>query len=77
MTGADGYTVFDYDPRTAAWANAALKVARECAADPALQGPDNLRHSGTWFVGVDALPNAADGSIGGIPLAGPWQDAVP
>lgn len=42
-----------------------------------MQSPDNLRHGRTWFVGVDALPNGADGSIGGVPLAGPWQDHVP
>ena len=77
MTGADGFTVFDHDPRTAAWAQGALIEARKAAANPMLQGPDNLRHGKTWFVGVDVLPNAKDGSIGGVPLAGPWQDFVP
>ena len=77
MTGADGFRVFDHDPRVAAWAQAALVEARKVAADPVMQGADNLRHGQTWFVGVDALPNAADGSIGGVPLAGPWQDCVP
>lgn len=77
MTGADGFEVFDHDPRTAAWAQAALIHARKVAADPLMRGPDNLRHGQTWFVGVDALPNAADGSIGGVSFAGPWQGVVP
>ncbi len=77
MTVADGFEVFDHDPRTAAWAQAALDEARKVAADPQMQGPDNLRHGRTWFVGVDALPNAGDGSIGGVPLAGPWERLVP
>lgn len=36
----------------------------------------NLRHGETWFVGVDALPNRPDGSIGGVPLVGNWRDHV-
>ena len=35
-----------------------------------------MRHGNTWFVGVDALPNAADGSIDGVPLGGAWQKHV-
>lgn len=77
MTGAEGFRVFDQDPRVAAWAQAALIAARKIAANPVMRGADNLRHGQTWFVGVDALPNAADGSIDGVPLAGPWQDDVP
>lgn len=77
MKGADGFRVFDHDPRTAAWAEAALIAAHGVVADPAMQGPDNLRHGRTWFVGVDALPNELDGSIAGVPLAGPWQDHTP
>ena len=75
--GADGFKVFEHDPRTAAWAKAALIEARKVAADPKMQRASNLRHDKTWFVGVDALPNAVDGSIGGTPLAGPWQEDVP
>jgi hypothetical protein len=33
-----------------------------------------LQCQDTWFVGVDALPTAPDGSIGGVPLAGPAID---
>jgi hypothetical protein len=76
MTGPDGYRVFGHDPRTHRWAQAALRAALKVASSPARQGPDNLRHQKTWFVGVDALPNAADGSIAGVPLGGPWQEHV-
>lgn len=74
---AQGFDVFPPDPRVARWARAARRVAEGVAADPAWHGPDNLRHGRTWFVGVDALPNAADGAIAGVPLAGPWQGLVP
>jgi len=77
VTGADGFQVFDSDPRTARWARAALDAARKITAQPEWRGPDNLRHGQTWFVGVDALPNAPDGSIAGVPLRGPWQRHVP
>ncbi len=77
MIGAQGFIVFDADARVRRWARAAHEVARGIAADPACRGADNLRHGATWFVGVDALPNAADGSIAGVPFAGPWQDHVP
>lgn len=61
-----GYVVYDHDPRVAAWAKAALgAVAR--------LDRSQRRHGQTWFVGVDALPNAEDGSIDGVPLAGPWD----
>jgi hypothetical protein len=73
VTGPEGFCVYDHDPRVAAWAAAALDAARGVAAQPEWRGPDNLRHGQTWFVGVDALPNAADGSIGGVALAGPWH----
>jgi hypothetical protein len=54
------------DPRLAAWAAAALPVAKgivETSRDP-------WRCGGTWFVGVDALPNGPDGRIGDTPF--PW-----
>ena len=70
-----GYRVFDPDPGLAAWAAAALDAGRAVAADRALQA-QWLRHGGTWFVGVDALPNAPDGSVQGAALTGPWQAHV-
>jgi hypothetical protein len=63
------------DPAIAAWARAALPLARqvlEAANHP-------WRAGGTWFVGVDALPNGPDGGIGDVPF--PWSalplDPVP
>lgn len=76
LTG-DGLAVLRHDARVAAWAAAALKIAKTVAADPNQQARW-LRHDGTWFVGVDSLPNAPDGSVNRVPLAGPWDvDAVP
>lgn len=54
-----GFAVWDYDPEVAAWAQAAQKAA--LAVDTS-----ERRHGRTWFVGVDALPNATDGSIHGV-----------
>ena len=63
----DGYALIPYSAATARWAQAAHD-----AAVPVIQDPQEratwLRHQGTWFVGVDALPNARDGSVGGVPL---------
>jgi len=69
----DGWQVLPFDQRVRDWAGAAHRAAMIVTADPALQARW-LRHGGTWFVGVDALPNAADGSIGGVAFAGPWAD---
>ena len=76
MTQDAGYSVFDADPDVLRWARAAHQVACQLAADPEVRA-GNLRHGETWFVGVDALPNAADGSIAGVPLWGPWQEHIP
>jgi hypothetical protein len=73
----DGFTIFEADACVARWAHAARAVAREVAQRPQMRGPDNLRHQQTWFVGVDALPNGRDGSMGGTPLKGPWEAHVP
>ncbi|MDF3413310.1 hypothetical protein HKX54_02480 [Sulfitobacter sp. M57] len=70
-----GFGVFDADPRVADWAKAAHKLACKISADPVVRAT-NMRHGNTWFVGVDALPNTSDGSIAGVPLAGPWQDHI-
>ncbi|HSG54967.1 MAG TPA: hypothetical protein VLA45_05890, partial [Paracoccaceae bacterium] len=77
MTPEAGFRVYGYDPACDRWARAAHEVAVGIAADPRWRGPDNLRHGGTWFVGVDALPNDAQGAVAGVPLAGPWQADVP
>lgn len=62
-------------PATRAWARAARVVGRRVLADPAMRAAW-MQCEGTWFVGVDALPNAPDGSIAGVPLAGPAVDAL-
>lgn len=68
----DGFAVFPHDPKVLAWS-----VAAHMAALDVVQTLGDLRHGGTWRVGVDELPNAADGSIGGVPLFGAWQGVVP
>ncbi len=65
-------------PREAAvlhWAEAARPAALRVTADPAMRARW-LRHGETWFVGVDALPNAPDGAVGGVPLEGSWREIV-
>lgn len=71
----DGFMVLPYDRAVADWAAAAHAEALKITADPAQQARW-LRHGSTWFVGVDALPNAPDGSVGGVALAGAWQGLV-
>lgn len=66
MVGAAGWRRIGPDPALAGWAAAARPIA--CAALAASQEP--LRCGGTWVVGLDLLPNDADGTVGGVPL--PW-----
>ncbi len=70
-----GWARYPADPRILAWAEAAHRVAVGVAEDPGMQARW-LQCEGTWFVGVDALPSATDGSVGGVPLAGTVIDAV-
>ncbi|WP_375281897.1 hypothetical protein [Pseudooctadecabacter sp.] len=72
----DGFAVFPEDPDVARWVQAAYRAGLTAIGDPDLQAKW-LRHGGTWFVGVDALPTKGDGSIHGAPLAGAWRGAVP
>ncbi len=61
-----GWRRIGQDPAIAAWAAAALPLARQ-----ALHNTDQpLRCGGTWAVGLDLLPNDATGAVGGVPL--PW-----
>lgn len=57
-----GWQRFDHDPALAWWVEHARPAARAAIADPA--NAHWLRCGGTWFAGVNVLPNAADGSIG-------------
>ncbi len=70
-----GWRRFAPDADIRRWAAAALAPARAAVRDPA-----NARWhvcEGTWFVGVDALPNGPDGAVAGSgPLTGAVIDAV-
>lgn len=61
----DGFAVFAAEADLAQWADAACRVGQRI-----LEQGGERRHGGTWFVGVDALPNMPDGSIHGVPLRG-------
>lgn len=72
---ADGYAVFPPQAGVLRWANEARKRAEKITSDPVHQA-NWLRHDKTWFVGVDALDNDPDGSVGGAPLTGPWEPHI-
>lgn len=66
---ARGWVRFGRDPALAPWLAAALPAARAAAADPA--NADWMRCQGTWFAGVNVLPNDAAGAVAGSgPLRG-------
>ena len=60
-----GWTRFEFDPDLVAWINVALPLAR--AAVQSTENAQWLRCDGTWFVGVNALPNNPRGGIGHWP----------
>ncbi len=71
----DGWLMFETDPAIKAWAGAAHQAGRAALQDPA-NAPWH-QCEGTWFIGVDALPNDADGQLpGGPPLMGASVDFV-
>jgi hypothetical protein len=72
---ATGIEIIEGGPEGRAWAEAALVAAQACLADPDLRRA-NLRHAETWFVGVDVLPNAPDGSIEGVLLPPAYRAAA-
>ena len=64
-----GWCRFDYDDDLAKWVRHALPSAR--AAVSAQANAKWLRCSGTWFAGVNVLPNSPAGEIGSSgPLLG-------
>jgi hypothetical protein len=67
---ASGWQKLGPHPAIAAWAAA----ARKSALDHLAATDEPWRCGGTWFVGVDALPNDPNGAINGTPF--PW-DALP
>ena len=72
---ARGWARFGVDAALLRWVEAARAPALDAANDPAQQA-DWLRCGGTWFVGVNALPNKNDGAVDGVPLAGGAVDFV-
>lgn len=74
MVGQDpGWTRIGPDPSIAAWAGAALLLARQVLAD----SPEPWHCGGTWFAGVDALPNDTTGAVAGVPLPDVVLGALP
>lgn len=66
---------FAYDPVLAQWVEHALGAARSAVAAP--ENAEWLRCGGTWFVGVNALPNDVSGAVeGGAAIAGHAIDFV-
>ncbi len=64
-----GWARFKVDPLVLDWVACALPAARRAVIDPALAHWHQC--DGTWFVGVDALDNDAEGRVAGSrPLAG-------
>jgi hypothetical protein len=64
-----GWVKFPFDRQIHAWSQAAYRAGLEAVQDPKIR-EDWLDCEGTWFIGVDALPNAADGTLEEVPLAG-------
>ncbi len=70
-----GWVRLPSDARSSAWVEAALPVARKAVDDPA--NAHWMRCEGTWFAGVNILPNDEAGRVaGGPPLEGPATDLI-
>jgi hypothetical protein len=70
-----GWKKFPPRPDIVRWAAHARTLADAIVSDPA--NAKWLRCGGTWFAGVNALPNGPDGALAGGPaLAGPAIDFV-
>lgn len=68
--------MFPTEPAVSDWIAVVHGPAEAAAADRALKEAW-LRHRGTWFVGVDALPNDTKGRIdNGPPFAGTAYDSA-
>lgn len=71
---AKGWCVLPLDARIKAWAEEAW-----LAGQRAMRAPDLAQWwvcENTWFVGVDALPNAASGELNAVPFAGAPVDWI-
>lgn len=72
---AHGWCRFPYDPALAAWVEKTLPAARAAVAAP--ENREWLRYGGTWFAGVNVLPNDETGAVaGGPPLTGAVVDFI-
>ena len=70
-----GWVRFPADDRIAAWARHAAPAGAAAAGDPA--HAQWMDCENTWYIGVDALPNDADGQLpGGPPLEGAPLDFI-
>ncbi len=72
---ARGWCRFEYDPVLAAWVEHAVHWAQKAVV--AKEHAKWLRCGGTWFVGVNALPNDGSGAVvDGGPLRGTAVDFI-
>ncbi len=70
-----GWCSFKADPAIHRWVDFALPFARATLTDPAQE--QWTRYQGTWFAGVNALPNDTSGRLpAGPPLAGRAVDFI-
>ena len=70
-----GWCRFDRDPVLADWVTRTLPTARRVVSSPG--NAEWLRCGGTWFAGVNVLPNDTTGKVpGGTPLAGAAIDFI-
>ncbi len=71
----DGWCRFPFDPALAGWVEQTLTAARCTLTAP--EQAQWLRCGGTWFAGVNALPNDAAGAVAGGPrLSGAAVDFI-
>ncbi len=71
----DSWCRFDHDARIQQWIDKTLAIARNCVDDPA--NAQWHRCGGTWFAGVNVLPNDETGSVeGGVALTGKAVDFI-
>ncbi len=66
-----GWCRFAFDPQLYGWVEAARAAARATRTNP--RHAQWLRYQGTWFAGVNVLPNDASGAVG---ASGPLRGAV-
>ncbi|MGI9383348.1 MAG: hypothetical protein ACR2PO_09345 [Methyloligellaceae bacterium] len=70
-----GWRHFSYDRALAAWVSQTLPTAREAVAAP--ENSHWLRCGGTWFAGVNVLPNDAQGAVrNGTEIVGKVVDFI-